>query len=194
MKKLSAILSLALVTGATSALAQFTNTLTITDASWNDGGSLNGYLTVAFDALGDPTSLVSADIVTGDSTPGYYPFDEQFLGYTYIYNVTGQDNTVGDWDFDLTQNGGAPANELNLSSSGDGGNYVNLDWQGSTTMTFFANANDFNEYSAEDYYDAPAFRTINDESGSVGETPEPASVSLTGLGGLAMLFLRRRSR
>src|ERR1019366_1523797 len=58
-------------------------TLSFTDASWNDGGSLSGTFTVDYDANGMPTSLVSADVVTGDGT------SDGFIGQSYIFDVNG---------------------------------------------------------------------------------------------------------
>ncbi len=72
-----------------------TNTLTFTGASWNDGGSLDGYFTIQYQG-GTPTAVLSLDVTTGNGT------SDGFIGYDYIYNVSGQADTVtllGPWSY-----------------------------------------------------------------------------------------------
>jgi len=68
---------------------------------WNDGGSLAGTFTVEYDAAtGAPTSLVSADVTTGNG------ISDGFLGQSYVYDVSGLTSTVDSVSFDATQYGG----------------------------------------------------------------------------------------
>ena len=196
MKRLFVLLAITL-TISFGAQAQFTNTLTITGASWNDGGSLNGYLTIGFDGSGTPISLISADITTGNSSPGYYSGGQTFYGCDYLYNVSGQADTIGFWTVDIVEGvGGAPANEINLSLMSFPFNYVNLDWQGSASMTLFSGVTDgsYNEYSAENYITVPDghYRYLSPDGGSVGVVPEPGTCILLGFGVTCLPLFRRR--
>ena len=196
MKIRSVLLTVALVTAAASVMAQFTNTLSFSGASWNDGGSLNGYFTAGYNASGTPVTLVSADITTGNSTPGFYAGGATFTGFQYIYNVAGKANTTGPnwfWDefFDASQNDGAAANELSLSSLGSPTYDLFLDWQGSTSMSLYLGSSD-GEYTSEAYAGDPATRSINSAGGLVGPVPEPGTFALLGIASASPLIIRRR--
>jgi PEP-CTERM motif len=193
--------------------AQSTNTLAF-NGTWNDGGSLAGWFTVAYDVDGTPIALLAADITTGNSTPGFYSGGQTFAGYQYIYNVNGQANTA-EYNFygvdgiDTIQSGGdnpndielGVANQFELNSLGDGDYQLYLDWQGSNPATLYlGTAGSGNEYSSETYDGAPTgdngdIRYLNTSGGAVEAAPEPGTFALAGLGGTALLvFLRRRQR
>jgi len=199
--KKSFLLAILTTFSIASAEAQYsTNTLSFSGASWNDGGSLDGYFTVQYDITGTPIALLSLDVVTGNGT------SDGFLGYTYLYNVSGQADTAsaiwdgGDTFFSATQNGGAPANEvaigipINFESPDGTGLSLFLDWQGSNPDSLFV-GDVGGQYSSESYFGGPGTRSLNDEGGSAGvtPTPEPATFALAGLGGLALFVFRRRN-
>jgi hypothetical protein len=160
-------------------------TLSWSGASWNDGGSLSGTFTVDYnDITGAPTSLVSADVVTGNGTSDGFP------GQTYLYNVSGYTNTVADADFDAAQAMGAPANELVMYLPSGYGIY--LDWQGTDPTTLWVGTVG-GQYSSENTPGKSLIRYLNSEGGSAGSsTPEPATVILTGLALVGAGWLRHR--
>lgn len=183
-----------MVVSATTVLAQSTNTLSFYGASWNDGGSLDGYFTISYDATGTPLTLLSADITTGNSTPGFYSGGQTFNGFEYIYDVSGKENTAGPslmGFISATENSGAPANELSLSPLDDSSHYLFLDWQGSTPTSLYLGDSD-GQYSSESYSGDPATRSLNTSGGSVGSAPEPGTFALVGLGAAGLLVFRRR--
>jgi hypothetical protein len=160
-----------------------TNTLSFSGASWSDGGSLDGYFTIQYNN-GTPDAVLSLDVVTRNGT------SDGFIGYDYIYNVSGQANTVIGADIDAFQSEGYPANQLQaLGSSGSYNLY--LDWQGSSpTLLYVGDVG--GQYSSEWYSGAPETRSITDEGGSPGPVPEPSTLALAGLSGLGLLLFRRR--
>ena len=198
MKK-KLLFTLATLVCAAGLQAQSTNTLSF-NAAWNDGGALTGWFTVAYDINGTPIALLAADITTGNSTPGFYSGGQTFAGYTYLYNVNGQSDTIiGDY-FDAIQNEGFAANEVAMFSmdSGTGTGYrLFLDWQGSDPTELYLGTVD-GEYSSESYDGAPTgdndgIRFLNTSGGTVEAAPEPGTIALAGLGGAALLvFLRRK--
>jgi len=193
MKKLS-LLTITLVTSAAGLMAQSTNTLSFSGASWNDGGSLNGYFTVSYDATGTPINLLSADVTTGNSTPGFYTEGQTFTGFEYIYDVSGQANTAFG-SINATQNpgdgGGFAANEIRLVSSSFPDYSLFLDWQG-TTPTALYDGDSMGEHSSENYAGMPAQRYLDSSGGSVGTVPEPTTFALAGLSAAGLLIFRRR--
>jgi hypothetical protein len=169
-----------------------TITLTINGAQWNDGGSLSGYFEVSYtgvDGSGYPTgmTLVSTDITTGNGTNG-----DGFLGQTYIYDVANQTTNVTFEDIDATQDGGAPANEVDLINNN--GADIFLDWQGTDPSTLYVGVVG-GQYSSESEGDAGT-RYINSQAGGVGSpssVPEPSTFLLSALGlGMAGLAATRR--
>jgi hypothetical protein len=142
---------------------------------WNDGGSLAGTFTVEYDAAtGAPTSLVSADVTTGNG------ISDGFLGQSYVYDVSGLTSTVDSVSFDATQYGGAPANELVMTEAS--GYRVFLDWQGVNPTALWV-GNPGSQYSSENNPSYSIVRYLNTTAGSAGsEVPEPASFVLSGLG------------
>jgi hypothetical protein len=183
--KTSFLLAILTAVSIVSAEAQFTtNTLTFSGASWNDGGSLDGYFTIQYDN-GTPIAVLSLDVATGNGT------SDGFLGYTYIYNVSDQADTVIGAFINATQPD-FTANELiAVNSSETDSHHVYLDWQGSSpTSLYLGNVGD--EYSSENYVGSSGYRTLNDEGGSVGTVPEPTTLALAGLSGLGMLLFHRR--
>jgi hypothetical protein len=179
-----------------------TNTLSFSGASWSDGGSLDGYFTIEYDN-GTPYAVLSLDVTTGNGT------SDGFIGYDYIYNVSGQANTIYAPGFSALQNEGAPANELEVGSSfvasnqsydapanepvalgSPDSNYILfLDWQGSNPTSLYVGDVGF-QYSSEDYDGSPGIRSLNDEGGSV---PEPTSMALAGLGFIILHVVKRRN-
>jgi hypothetical protein len=190
-KRLALLLTVLAVMAAATVKAQdTTSTLSFSGASWNDGGSLDGYFTVQYDPSGRPIELLSADITTGSSVSG-------FTGFEYILNVEGKADTVELNDFDAIQNYGSPANELRLWSQGFPTYRLFLDWQGSTPTSLYV-GDVGGQYSSESYPGAPdegdgGVRYINSQAGSAGATPEPTAEALGGVG-LAMMFIFRRRK
>jgi opacity protein-like surface antigen len=158
-----------------------TNTLSFSGASWNDGGSLDGYFTIEYNG-GTPDAVLSLDVTTGNGT------SDGFIGCDYIYNVSGQADTVSMAYIQNTQSGGSPANEL-MAWTGSYNLY--LDWQGSSPTSLYA-GDIGDQHSSEWYSGAPETRSITDEGGLVGEAPEPTTLALAGLGGASLLLFRRR--
>jgi hypothetical protein len=168
-----------------SAEAQYTtNTLSFAGASWNDGGSLDGYFTIEYNG-GTPDAVLSLDVTTGNGT------SDGFIGFHYIFNVDGQADTVGTPSFNAFQNLGSPANQLRLSDLTD---YYGLflDWQGSSPTSLYVGDVGGGQYSSEDYTGSPGIRSLNSEGGSPGSVPEPSTLALAGLSGLGLLLFRRR--
>jgi streptogramin lyase len=165
-----------------------TNTLSFSGASWSDGGSLDGYFTIKY-VSGSPIAVLSLDVTTGNGT------SDGFVGFNYIYNVSGQANTLnGTPTFDAIENDGAAANELVAVRSSDSDLYnygLYLDWQGSNPTSLYL-GNVGSQYSSEAYTDSPGIRSLNNEGGSLGPVPEPSTLALAGLGGLGLLLFRRR--
>ena len=185
---LLAILTAIFVSSAEAIPLYTTNTLNFSGASWSDGGSLDGYFTIQYQN-GTPIAVLSLDVTTGNGS------SDGFIGYDYIYNVSGQANTLnGTPDFDAEQNNGAPANELVAvrSSDSDSFNYgLYLDWQGSTPTSLYV-GNVGGQYSSEAYTGSPGIRSLNNEGGSVGPVPEPSTLALAGLSSLGLFLFRRR--
>ncbi len=67
---------------ATASAQTTTSTLTFSGAAWSDGSPFSGYVTLQYDNVGTPISVLSLDITTTDG-PGGFP------GYQYLYNVAG---------------------------------------------------------------------------------------------------------
>jgi hypothetical protein len=169
-----------------SAEAQYTtNTLSFAGASWNDGGSLDGYFTIE-DNGGTPDAVLSLDVTTGNGT------SDSFIGFNYIFNVDGQADTVGTHGIDRFQNLGNTANELYMFSLGSPTYWLFLDWQGSSPTSLYVGTIAGGEYSSENYAGSPGIRGLNNEGGSAGPVPEPSTLALAGLGGLSLLLFRRR--
>src|ERR1700690_519117 len=116
-----------------------TNTLSFSGASWSDGGSLDGYFTIEY-ASGTPYAVLSLDVTTGNGT------SDGFIGYDYIYNVSGHADTVSMAYIQNTQSGGAPANELKTYN----GSYLYLDWQGSSPTSLYAG--DIGDQHSSEWY------------------------------------------
>jgi hypothetical protein len=169
-----------------SAEAQLTtSTLSFSGATWSDGGSLDGYFTIEYNN-GTPFAVLSLNVITGNGT------SDGFIGFNYIYNVAGQNDTVDPDNIyiNVTQFDGYPANELFASDSAD--NYeLYLDWQGDSPTSLFV-GDVGAQYSSEAYDGSPGIRSLNDEGGSAGSVPEPSTPALAGLGGLGLLLFRRR--
>jgi hypothetical protein len=172
-----ATLLIALGIAALASLPAVAGTLTLawTGGSWNDGGALSGTFTVVYNGTtGAPTSLVSADVITGNGTNG-----DEFAGQTYLYNVPGYTNTVSEDFFDAIQADGAPANELVLEEPD--GFVIYLDWQGTSPTGLWVGSSD-GQYSSEEGPGVARF--LNSAGGSSGTpnapTPEPATLFLTG--------------
>jgi PEP-CTERM motif len=161
-----------------------TNTLSFSGASWNDGGSLDGYFTIEYNG-GTPYAVLSLDVTTGNGT------SDGFIGFQYIFNVEGQADTVDTPSFDAWQNLSDPANELYVNPLGSPSDWLFLDWQGSSPTSLYVGDVD-GQYSSEQYVNGPGIRSLNDEGGSVGTVPEPSTLALAGLGGLSLLLFRRR--
>ena len=190
---LLAILTAIAVVSAEAKPMDTTNTLSFSGATWNDGGTLDGFFTIIYDPTGLPIDLLSADITTGDSTPGFYG-GATFAGFEYIFDIAGKANTAGPGTagfIDATQNGGSSANELVLTSLDGPYRAFYLDWQGSTTMSLYSGNAD-GQYTSENYSGDPTLRFINSSGGSVEPVPEPTTLALAGLGGLGLLLFRRR--
>jgi hypothetical protein len=169
-----------------SAEAQYTtNTLSFAGASWNDGGSLDGYFTIEYNG-GTPDAVLSLDVTTGNGT------SDGFIGFNYIFNVDGQADTVGTHGISDRQNLGYPANELYMYSLGSPTYWLYLDWQGDTPTSLYVGTVGGGEYSSENYAGSPGIRSLNSEGGSPGPVPEPTTLALAGLSGLGLLLFRRR--
>jgi hypothetical protein len=180
------ILSAIAVASAEASPQYTTNTLSFSGASWNDGGSLDGYFTIQYYG-GTPSAVLSLDVTTGNGT------SDGFIGFDYIYNVSGQANTISTPTFDALQSDGAPANELVAVRLGEDDPYYGmfLDWQGSSPTSLYVGVVG-GQYSSENYEGAPGIRSLNNEGGSLGPVPEPSTLALAGLGGLGLLLFRRR--
>lgn len=180
--KIKYIVLLAVITvlSVASTQAQITtNTLSFSGASWNDGGSLDGYFTIVYN-MTVPQQVLALDVTTGNGT------SDGFLGHQYTLNISGQADTVSSATIDATQNGGYAANEVYASS----GTYsLFLDWQGSDpTSLYLGNAG--GEYSSENYSGSPGIRALNTQGGSVG-VPEPPTSAFAGIGFLMFGFMMR---
>ena len=167
-----------------------TFTLSFTDASWNDGGTLNGYFTVTYNAAigaGDPVALDSLYVQTGNGSGDSFP------GQLYIYDVSGYANTVSSFGFDAEQAVGGPASEVYVENMA--GNNLFLDWWIATpgslpTGLWVGNVG--GQYSSESIgvFRDP-IRALNSQGGSSGTggdqpfipsaAPEAGTFSLAGL-------------
>lgn len=175
-----------------TALPAVANVLTFswTGGLWNDGGSVSGTFTVEIDSNGMPTSLVSADVVTGDGT------SDGFLGQSYIYDVSDLTSTIDYYDIDATQYDGAPANELQMID--DSGYRIFLDWQGTDpTSLWVGDVGEGGQYTSENDPSYSIVRYLTDPgsgSSETSDTPEPAGFVLAGLGLMGFcLFPRRKA-
>jgi hypothetical protein len=181
--KLLATIALAAFSMALPAAAAGTLTLSWTGGSWNDGGSLSGTFTVQYDSNGTPTTLLSADVITGNGT------SDGFAGQTYIYDVTGQTTNVVSYYFDATQHGGDPANELVMTNGN--GYRIFLDWQG-TSPTGLWVGNVGSQYSSENTPSYSIVRYLDSSAGSPGSPvigqPSVPVLSSPALAGLALLL------
>src|ERR1035438_10232203 len=163
-----------------SAEAQYTtNTLSFAGASWNDGGSLDGYFTIEYNG-GTPDAVLSLDVTTGNGT------SDGFIGFHYIFNVDGQADTVGTHGINAFQNLGYPANELHMFSLGSPSYRLYLDWQGSSPTSLYV-GDVGSLYSSENYSDSPGIRSLNSEGGAPGPVPEPSTLALSAVAGLGLL-------
>ena len=180
------LLAILTVIAIASAEAQLTtSTLSFSGATWSDGGSLDGYFTIEYNN-GTPFAVLSLNVITGNGT------SDGFIGFDYIYNVSGQANTISTPTFDALQSDGAPANELVAVRLGEDDPYYGLflDWQGSSPTSLYVGTVG-GQYSSENYEGAPEIRSLNNLGGSVG-APEPSTLALAGLSGLGLLLYRRR--
>jgi MYXO-CTERM domain-containing protein len=157
-----------------SAEAQYTtNTLSFYGATWSDGGSLDGSFTIQYDN-GVPSSVLSLDVTTGNGTSG------GILGYTYLYNVPGQNNTV---DFAIIDS----SYEL-MAENTALYQVLYLDWQDFPAPSLVVSDIYADTYCSE--MTGAGIRYVN-SVGSPEPTPEPTTLALAGLGGL-LLFRRRK--
>jgi len=168
-----------------------TLTFTWSGATFNDGGTLSGTFTATYDdATDEMTSLVSADIVTGNGASDGFP------GMDYVYAVPGKTDTVYFLGFDAQQALGAPANELVLSTDSSMAFYgqsLYLDWQGTNPTGLYV-GNVPGQYTSENTPYYGIVRSLNEEGGSAGvaSTPEPGSLLLVGAGFVGFGWRRRR--
>jgi hypothetical protein len=169
---------LALLGAAFTVKAQLaTNTLTFSGATWTDGGSLDGSFTIRYDN-GVPSSVLSLDVTTGNGTSG------GILGYTYLYNVPGQNNTVDFANIDSSYELMAENTALYQ--------VLYLDWVDSPTPSLVVS----DIYNADTYCSEMTSAGIRYVSsvGSPEPTPEPSTLALSAVGGLGALLFRRRRK
>ncbi|MEI6323019.1 MAG: PEP-CTERM sorting domain-containing protein [bacterium] len=174
-----------------NAMAQTTNTLTVTNAIWNDGGTLNGSFTVVFDASGKPIGVTMINISTsaGDNLPRF----------DYYYHVADQVDTVSGANIYATQSDGHPANEILVEAQDQifQALFLNLDWQGVTPTSLYV-GDPGAMHTSEIVYtnvppDGPMPVTRELTSGGVitNSVPEPSSYALFGLSTIGLLMLFR---
>jgi len=162
-------------TGVAASLhAQTQLTVDFSGYQFTDGGSLNGTFTVSL-VGGVPTSLLSADVVSG---PG-----SLLSGSSYLFGTGASDNLVN-YGIDGTEAGGDPANEVFLVTANDN---IWLDWNGSSDTSTLYVGDPAGEHTAESDLNSGFNRGLEGIP-----TPEPGTLTLVGIGGLGLMRFRRR--